>query len=94
MCRSMNLLQHSNRNMGINLRRVEALVAQHRLDVTNICTAFEHQGRHCVPEDMARTCLDNFGCPYVVTCYPTFPLKAVNPVPPFAEPAKGGARKG
>ena len=94
MCRSVNLLQHSNRNVGIDLGRVQPLVAQHRLNVANICTAFEHKGCHRVSKDMTGTSLGDFGCPYVVTCYPTFPLKAVNPVPPFAEPAKGGARKG
>lgn len=60
----------------------------------SVRTAFEHQGCHCVPKNVTRTGLGNFGCPYVVTYYPTFLLKAVNPVPPFAEPAKGGARKG
>ena len=31
--------------MGVNLRGVEPHVAQHGLDVANICTAFEHQRR-------------------------------------------------
>jgi hypothetical protein len=59
--RCVNLLQHSNRNMGVNLRRVQPLVAQHHLDVTDISAAFEHQGCHCVPKDMTRTALDDVG---------------------------------
>ena len=65
MCRSMNLLQHSNGNVGIDLGRVQPLVAQHGLNVANICTAFEHQGCHCVPKDMVGTSLGDFGCPQV-----------------------------
>ena len=62
MCRSMNLLQHSNRNVGIDLGRVQPLVAQHRLNVANICTAFEHKGCHRVSKDMTGTTLRDFGC--------------------------------
>ena len=61
MCRCVNLLQHSNRNVRVNLRRVQTLVAKHGLDVANIRSAFEHQGCHCVSKDMARTSLGDFG---------------------------------
>jgi len=48
MCRSMNLLEHSNRNVSIDLSRVQALVAQHRLYIASVRPAFEHQGCHRV----------------------------------------------
>jgi len=38
----VDLLEHADRDVGVNLSCVEAHVPQHCLDIADVCTAFEH----------------------------------------------------
>jgi hypothetical protein len=51
--------------MRINLGGVQTFVTEHRLNVANVRTAFEHQGSHRVPKDVAGTALRDFGSPHI-----------------------------
>jgi hypothetical protein len=48
----VDLFQHTDRNVRIDLRGIEPYVAKHRLDVANVRAAFEHQRRHGMAEDV------------------------------------------
>lgn len=47
--------QLRNGDSGIDLRRAQALVAEHRLDVANIGSILEHVGCRCVAEEVTGT---------------------------------------
>ncbi len=48
----MDLLQRSDRNLGIDLRRLDIFVAEHLLDITDVRPALVHQRCHRVSEEM------------------------------------------
>ena len=50
----VNLLQHADRNMRVDLSGVEPHVAQDRLNEANVRAAFERQCRHSMAEDVTR----------------------------------------
>lgn len=43
---NVDLLQLSNRDLGVDLRRLQVRVAKHFLDEANVCAAFKHQRGH------------------------------------------------
>lgn len=49
----VDLLELADRYLGIDLGGRELAVSQHRLDVADVCTVVQHQGRHGVAEDVA-----------------------------------------
>jgi len=57
MCGCVDLFQHADRNMRVNLCGVEPHVAEHGLNVTDIRAALEHQCRHSMAEDVTRPAL-------------------------------------
>lgn len=50
-------LQRPNAHLRVNLRRLQAGVPQHRLDIACVRAILQHQRRHRVPEQMAGTLL-------------------------------------
>ena len=57
----MNLLQLSNRDLRIDLGCSQVRVAEHRLDVPNVCAVLEHQCCHRVAEHVAGTLFADLG---------------------------------
>ena len=55
MRRRMDLFQQTDRDLRVDLRGGEIGVSEHLLDETDVGAAFEHQRRHRVPEQMARS---------------------------------------
>lgn len=53
----MHLLQLSDRHVRIYLRGTDVRMAQHRLNVTDISSALEHERRHGMPPKMAAPAL-------------------------------------
>jgi len=51
----MDLTQFPDGDLGVDFRCRELGVAQHRLDVTDVGSVFEHQRGHRVTKQMART---------------------------------------
>ena len=48
----VNIFELLDANLRINLRGVEFGMAKHRLDVTDVCAIFQHQGGHGVAEQV------------------------------------------
>ena len=44
----------------VDLRRVELLVTENRLQVTQVRTVFQHQSRHCMAKDVTSAWLADF----------------------------------
>ena len=55
-CR-VDLLQHADGNVRVNLRRIEPRMPEHLLNKTDVGAAFEHQRGHRMAEQMARATL-------------------------------------
>ena len=50
----VDLFQRTDRNVGVERGGVQRGVAEHRLDHPHVGAAFEHKGRHRMPEQVAR----------------------------------------
>jgi len=55
----VDLLQHANRNVRVNLCGVEPYVPEHGLDVSNVRASFEHQSRHGMAKDVTSAALSD-----------------------------------
>ena len=49
----VDFLQGLDGNVGVNLRGLQAGVAKHGLDVTNVCAVLQHEGGEGVAEQVA-----------------------------------------
>lgn len=54
---AVDLLQLPDRHVRVNLRCLQVRVSQHRLDEADIGSAFQHQRRHRVAEQVTRPAL-------------------------------------
>lgn len=57
----VDLLEFSDADLGIDLRRRELGMAEHLLDEPDICPTLQHERGHGVTEQMAGTTLPDFG---------------------------------
>ena len=57
MRRRVDLFQLLDRHLGVDLRRRQLRVAQHLLDEADVGSVLQHDRRHRVPEEVARTAL-------------------------------------
>lgn len=58
---AVDLLQHADADLGIDLRGGQLGVAEHGLDEPDVGSVFQHQRRHAMPEQMARAALAEVG---------------------------------
>ncbi len=58
----MDLLQGTDGDLGINLRGLDVLATEDRLDVADVRAVLVHQSGHRVAKEMARAGLAQLGC--------------------------------
>ena len=61
----VDLLKHTDGDLGIDLGGVEAGMAKELLDKADICAIFQHQGGGGVAEEMTGTTLADVGCVHI-----------------------------
>jgi hypothetical protein len=66
----IDLFQPFERDMGINLCRGKAFVAEKFLDRHYVSSLIEHVGRECVPENMRRGFMDSSKLGQLILNYP------------------------